>query len=96
MLHTLIGIAYLQLFIINNFLGPKTELDNLEQSISNVNIYFFNIDSFFDTLVFQTTINDLLTCDGETPVSTIEHSDYLYQSLKVFNTESNKPDQHWV
>ena len=32
MLHTLIGIAYLQLFVINNFVGPKTELNNTEQS----------------------------------------------------------------
>jgi hypothetical protein len=71
----LIGIAYLQLFVINNFLGPKTELDNPEQS---------------------TAINDSLTCDGETPVATIQHSDYLYQATKIFNTQPNKTDQHWV
>ncbi len=92
MLHTLIGIAYLQLFIINNFVGPKTEL---EQSISNVNTNFFRID-FFLISFFQTTINDLLTCDGEIPVSTIEHLDYLYQATKVFNTEQTKTNRYWV
>ncbi|CAF0767576.1 unnamed protein product [Rotaria sordida] len=77
-LHILIGIAYLQLFIINNFLGPKIELDNFEQSIS------------------QTTINDYLTCDGETPVSTVEHLDYLFQAIKVFNIEQNNTNKNWT
>ena len=36
LLHSLIGIAYLQLFVINNFLGPKTQLSKSEQSISEV------------------------------------------------------------
>jgi len=43
LLYTLIGIAYLQLFIINNFLGPKVEL---EQSISEVAMIFLTIYSF--------------------------------------------------
>ncbi|CAF0712544.1 unnamed protein product [Adineta steineri] len=72
LLYVLIGIAYLQLFIINNFLGPKIELDNnVEQSIS------------------ESSINELLTCDGVVPVSTVQHLDYLYQATKVFNVERN-------
>jgi hypothetical protein len=43
LLYALIGIAYLQLFIINNFLGPKVEL---EQSISEVDMIFLRIYSF--------------------------------------------------
>jgi hypothetical protein len=35
LLRTLIGIAYLQLFIINNFVGPKIQF---EQSISEVDL----------------------------------------------------------
>ncbi len=46
LLYALIGIAYLQLFIINNFLGPKVELNNPEQSISEVDIIFLSIYSF--------------------------------------------------
>ena len=38
LLNMIIGIAYLQLFVINNFVGPKVELENSEQSISQVNI----------------------------------------------------------
>ncbi|UJR28856.1 hypothetical protein I4U23_010080 [Adineta vaga] len=75
LLHSLIGIAYLQLFVINNFLGPKTELSKLEQSMS------------------ESTINELLICDGETPVATIESLDYLYQAIKVFHVNRNT---HWT
>lgn len=38
LLRTVIGIAYLQLFVIANFLGPKVELDQAESSISEVGI----------------------------------------------------------
>jgi len=95
LLHTLIGIAYLQLFIINNFVGPKIELDNYEQPISQVVIILFNIYSFY-IFHFKTTLTELLTCDGETPNSTVEHLDYLLQATHVFNTEQNKTNTHWV
>ncbi|CAF4599532.1 unnamed protein product [Rotaria sp. Silwood1] len=70
--------SYLQLFIINNFLGPKVKLHQFEQTIS------------------QTTINDHLICDGETPVSTVEHLDYLFQATKVFNIEQNQTNKNWT
>jgi len=91
----LIGIAYLQLFIINNFVGPKVELDKHEQSISQVDIILLSIHSFL-YFYFKATINESLICDGETPVSTVEHLDYLYQAIKVFNIEQNKTNTHWV
>ncbi|CAF3109580.1 unnamed protein product [Rotaria sp. Silwood2] len=91
----LIGIAYLQLFIINNFLGPKVELDNFEQSISQVDIFLLNIYSYL-YFSFKTTINDHLTCDGETPVSTVEHLDYLFQATKVFSIEQDKTNKNWT
>jgi len=94
-LHTLIGIAYLQLFIINNFTGPKIELDNHEKSISSVDIILLNIYSIL-YFYFKTTINELLICDGEIPVSIVEHLDYLFQATKIFNTEQNKINTHWV
>ncbi|CAF2114729.1 unnamed protein product [Rotaria magnacalcarata] len=78
LLHIIIGIAYLQLFIINNFLGPKCELDNLEIPIP------------------QSTINEQLTCDGEIPVATIEHLDYLYQATKIFNISQNQTNKNWT
>ena len=44
----------------------------------------------------KSTINEILICDGETPVSTSEHLDYLFQATKVFNIEQNKTNTHWV
>ncbi|CAF0750035.1 unnamed protein product [Adineta steineri] len=90
LLYVLIGIAYLQLFIINNFLGPKIELDNnVEQSISEVVMILLLIYYFSYIVYFQSSINELLTCDGVVPVSTVQHLDYLYQATKVFNVERN-------
>lgn len=44
LLHILIGIAYLQLFIIDNFLGPKSQLNDLEQAELQVDICLLEID----------------------------------------------------
>lgn len=44
LLHILIGIAYLQLFIIDNFLGPKSQLNDLEQAELQVDICLLGID----------------------------------------------------
>ncbi|CAF1483268.1 unnamed protein product [Adineta ricciae] len=75
LLHSLIGIAYLQLFVINNFLGPKTELIKSEQSIS------------------ETTINEALMRDGETPVATADNLEYLYQATRIFHIDRST---HWT
>jgi hypothetical protein len=78
------------LFVINNFIGPKVEL---EQSISQVIIILLR---YINISIFKTKINELLICDGETPVSTTENLDYLFQARKIFNIEQNKPNAHWV
>ena len=44
LLRTLIGIAYLQLFVINNFVGPRTVLTNSEPAASTVEIFPSCID----------------------------------------------------
>ena len=53
-----------------------------------------NISNLF--FLLKTTINDLLICDGETPVSIADHLDYLYQAIKVFNIQQDKSNIHWV
>lgn len=77
LLYSLIGIGYLQLFVINNFLGPKTAIDNAKQTVSS------------------TTAIEALTCDGEAPVSTVVHLDYLYQATRIFNIQQITSNKNW-
>ncbi len=44
----------------------------------------------------KTIINELLICDGEIPVSTIEYPEYLFQATKVFNIQQNQTTTNWV
>ena len=93
LLQTLVGISYLQLFIVTNFLGPKMTLDHPEQPLSQVNHY---ATTHLPTRVFQTMIDDVLTCDGEAPMTTVQHLDYLYQALNIFDVEKQPTNAHWV
>ena len=93
LLQTLVGISYLQLFIVTNFLGPKMTLDHPEQPLSQVR---YRATSYLPTRVFQAMIDDVLTCDGEAPMTTVQHLDYLYQALKIFDVEKQPTNAHWV
>ena len=44
----------------------------------------------------QANLTEMLTCDGETPVSTTEQLEYLVQARRVFHLQPTASHTHWV